>query len=262
MELNMKSSVAETRKIKMGRRTCITSAKYGEKLSAESLISVIIIADSPATRMRSYGPSGLLNVKNTKLIDLQIGEIKKKIKNFEIIICTGFESEKLNRYIRNKYKTINIRVVENQGYDSSNSCESLRLCLNNTINKNIVIIDGNLLFSKELLKLQKKYKAYTYVQRNNKTLEVGVNVNEDEDAEYFSFGASQQWCEVMFINDETYIESLRKIVSNPEFKRKFIFEALNVLINNKSKIKILESKIPIQKINNIKVYHTIKDKKK
>ena len=258
----MKSCVAGARKVKMTRRACITSARDGKKLNADSLVSVIIIADSPATRMRSYGPCGLLNVKNTKLIDLQIGEIKKKIKNFEIIICTGFESEKINRYVRNKYKSLNIRVVENQGYDNSNSCESLRLCLNNTINKNIVIIDGNLLFSKELLKVQENYKAYTYVQKNNKTLEVGVNVNENENAEYFCFGASKQWCEVIFINDETYVESLRKIVSNPDFKRKFIFEALNVFINNKSTIKILESKTSIQKINNIKVYHTIKDNKK
>ena len=130
------------------RRNCITSTK--NTLPDEKILDVfttfIIIADSPNARMRSYGPTSLLNVGNKKLIDIQVLEIIKYFSNYEIILCTGFESDKINRYIKSRYKNINIRTVENQNYDTTNSCETLRLALNNITNDNIFILDGNLIF--------------------------------------------------------------------------------------------------------------------
>ena len=58
------------------------------------------------------------------------------------------------------------------------------------------------------------------------------------------------------INQETF----RKIISNIDFKNKFIFEALNEFIKIKKELKYIQNKIPLRKINNIKTYHDIKDK--
>ena len=109
----------------------------------EDLVTFIIIADSPLHRMKSYGPVSLIQINKEKLIDYQIKSIKKSYKNYEIILCLGFESMKVEKYIRVKHKNINIRIVENQTYNQTNSCESLRIALNNTQNNKIFIIDLN-----------------------------------------------------------------------------------------------------------------------
>jgi NDP-sugar pyrophosphorylase family protein len=92
---------------------CIQQAKKTIKITNE-LITVIILCDTPGYRMKSYGPLPLITINNQKLIDLQIQAIQKTFSNFEIIICVGFDAEKICKYIRQKYSNLNIRVVENQ----------------------------------------------------------------------------------------------------------------------------------------------------
>lgn len=244
------------------RRNCITQTKNKPSdNNNEDLTSFIIIADSPNPRMRSYGPISLLNINNTKLIDLQIKEISKYFKNYEIILCTGFESDKIARYIKNKHKDVNIRTVENQNYENTNSCETLRLALNNINNDSIFIIDGNLIFDGKIL-LKEIKKSYVLFENNNDTLEVGINVNENGYTEHVGFGASSYWSEILFINEQSVINTFSKHLSTGCFKKKFIFEALNTLINNKVNILALKNNKSVYKIQGVKYYHEIKGKNK
>lgn len=244
------------------RRNCITQTKNKpSNNSDESLTSFIIIADSPNPRMRSYGPISLLSINNTKLIDIQIKEILKYFNNYEIILCTGFESDKITRYIKAKYKGVNIRTVENQYYEDTNSCETLRLALNNINNDNIFILDGNLIFDGKIF-LNKEKKSYTLFETDNHTLEVGININENGYTEHVGFGASNYWTEVLYMNDRNVINAFSKHLSSGNFKKKFIFEALNSLINNKVNIVALKNEKSVYKIQGVKYYHEIKGKNK
>lgn len=224
-----------------------------------SLITVVLLCDNPGYRMKSYGPISLIDVTSTKkLIDLQIDAINKTFPNCEIIVCLGFDCEKVCKYIKTKYTT-NIRVVENQMYTVTNSCESLRLCLNNTNNDKIIICDGNLLFDKSVMKLIDKEKPCIILESDpNQTLEIGVNVNKDI-AYFFSFGAKYIWSEIIFLTGRDMIESFRRILSNSHNKTRFVFEAINELINMKYEIKTIQNKKSLHKINSIKTYHNIKD---
>ena len=245
------------------RRNCITSTK--NTLPDEKILDVfttfIIIADSPNARMRSYGPTSLLNVGNKKLIDIQVLEIIKYFSNYEIILCTGFESDKINRYIKSRYKNINIRTVENQNYDTTNSCETLRLALNNITNDNIFILDGNLIFDGKVF-INDHKKSYILFETDNASLEVGMNINENGNTEHVGFGAINYWSEIIYLNEPPIINAFTKHLMNSNFKRKFIFEAINSIVNSRINITAVKNENSVYKIQGVKYYHNIKGFKK
>ena len=225
-----------------------------------ALVSVVILCDLPGYRMKSYGPTSLVRVNNKYLIDIQIDCIKKSFENYEIILCVGFDAEKICKHVRAKHKHLNIRLVENQLFNSCNSCEGVRLSINNTLNDKILILDGSLLISKKTVALVDQTRTCALIEKHSSdNLEIGINVNSENKAQHFSFGAYRTWSELIYINGSETVDSLRKFLSNSESKKKFIFEAMNDLLKNKHEIICLENKFPIYKISNIKTYHNIKD---
>jgi len=238
---------------------CITSPKAKKDYKPRNdLMTIILLCDSPGYRMKSYGPPSLITIANSKLIDIQIEAISKAFKYYEIILCVGFDAEKISKYVRNKYSNINIRIVENQLYHNSNSCESARLALNNTVNDQVLICDGNLLMNSDTLSLVNDSVSIVFIESDPcDNLEVGVNLDEKNEAQHFSFGASHIWSEILYLSNQDIIETLRRIMCGSDYKSKFIFEALNELIKTKHKLKCIENEYSIKKINNVKTYHAI-----
>lgn len=224
------------------------------------LISVVLVCDSPGYRMKSYGPLSLVSIKNLKLIDHQIQAIINTFENYEIVLCLGFDSEKVCRYIRSKYKSKNIRIVENQLYNSSNSCESLRISLNNILNNKIIVCDGNLLLNKKSLNIiNTNISCALFEKKPTENLEVGFNKDDFNNIQYFSYGAKYIWSEICFLNGEAIIEDLRKILTSYDSKTRFIFEAINELIKMRYEFKAIQNQHPIIKLNNIKTYNNFKE---
>ena len=63
----------------------------------------------------------------------------------------------------------------------------------------------------------------------------------------------------MFLNNSDIIDTVRGIISDAEYKNKFIFEALNDLSRTKHKLSvILNDKQPLTKLSNIKTYHEVR----
>jgi hypothetical protein len=233
--------------------------KSNEKVT--KLVTIILLCDSPGYRMKSYGPLSLINIGNKKLIDIQIASIKEAFQKFELVLCLGFDSERVYNYVKNKYPKLNVRVVENQLYNSSNSCEGLRLSLNNICNDNVLICDGNLLIHNKSLLLLDLKRCCTLIESNPcETMEIGLNSDNHNIVQHLSFGAKYIWSEILFLTGRDVIESLRKILVAYDSKTRFIFEALNELISNEYHIFSIANKHQIKKINNIKTYHDIKDK--
>lgn len=246
--------------MKVKNKKRIYKSRKNIKIKPDSPVTVILLCDSPGYRMKSYGPISLIDIDKRKLIDLQIAAIKKSFKLFEIILCLGFDAEKVCKYVRSKYNNLNIRVVENQLYNSSNSCESLRLSLNNCSGNRVIICDGNLLLNHQSLKLLDQYFSCVLVEQNPyDTLEIGLNIDDKNEAQFFSFGAKNIWSEVIMLHGKDIIECLRKVIVNYESKTRFIFEAINELINMNYSIKCVPNDKQLIKINNIKTYHNLKD---
>lgn len=238
-----------------------TKKKTKRKKQQGDLITVILLCDSPGYRMKSYGPISLIPIDSKKLIDIQISAIRSVFPKCEIIFCLGFDCDKVCKYLRSK-NISNVRVVENQLYSTTNSCESLRLCLNNTNNNKVLICDGNLLISKSVVSLIDINTSCILVETvANETLEIGVNIHNNF-AQFFSFGAKHTWSEILFLEGDRILEAFKKILCNKEHKTHFVFEAVNDLIAMKHQIKTIPHKHSLYKVNNIKTYHNIKDSPK
>jgi hypothetical protein len=244
----------------ISRNKFITSAKaIKNSNNVNPLVTIILLCDSPGYRMKSYGPASLISLNEKKLIDLQIEAIQKIFTLYEIIVCVGFDGDKICKYIRQKYRNINIRIVENQIFNNSNSSESARIALNNTNNDKILICDGSLHFCADMLKQINLSQSSALTEYNKSDhLEIGANINESGDIEHFSYGASVAWSEICYLHNNDYIESLRKILATFD-KGRFIFEALNELVQTKHQLKNVTNIYSIHKINNLKVYNKLKE---
>ena len=114
---------------------------------------MVLFSENHGYRMKSYGPVPLIKIDGKSLIETQINAIKSTFSNFEIILCSGFETERTVNFIKEKFNNINIRVVENQVHYNSNCCESARLCINNTMNNKILFCGGGVLLTPTCLNL-------------------------------------------------------------------------------------------------------------
>ena len=223
--------------------------------------TVCILADKFGSRMKSYGPTPLLDVSGSLLIDCQIRSVMSVFKNCEIIICAGADALKLHGHIRSNHANKNIRIVENQIFKNSNSCESLRLCLNNTMNTNVFIVCGDVLFTpKDVTGI--KHKGSFIVSQSNLAgcnFEIGASFVNYNDVRNLQFGIENlTWSEIAYVSGEAEIYELKRFLSSIESKNKFVFEGINHLIKRGYKFKSFETKWSgMVKINNAKTLQKV-----
>ena len=200
----------------------------------DRFISIVLFSENHGYRMKSYGPISLMKIHGRTLIQRQVDAIKASFKNFEIVVCAGFETEKTVNFVKKNFADVNIRVVENQIHFNSNCCESARLCLHNINNDKILLCNGSLLLTPEILSSM-TYEKSTVLSQNQdefKSFDVGV-VGNDDILEGLSVGVKDRvWSEIMFLQNRKAINSLYATVSNPEFKNRFLFEAVNVVLRD------------------------------
>jgi|TARA_B100001094_G_C18192240_1_gene808064 hypothetical protein len=241
----------------------ITTPKSGRSNKDDprnEFLSIIIFAENHGYRMKSQGPIPLLKLKDKTLLEKQIEAIQSAFLNFEIILCSGFETEKTVSYIKQKFSNINIRVVENQVHFNSNCCESARLCLNNTSNSRILFFGGSVLPHWSHLQSIDFNKNCVMVQDQEESFEITAIHNESS-LESLTMGLKDSyWVETCYLANQDSISDFYGIISNPEFKNRFMFEAINKLAS-KQKIHVLKNtEKPVYKINNIKTFRRMQKK--
>jgi hypothetical protein len=245
----------------MRNKNFITSTQKGNQhVKIDDFFTIVILGENHGYRMKSYGPLPLIKIYNNQsLIERQINAIKSSFVNFEIILCTGYEATKTISFIREKFSDINIRIVENQIHYNSNCCESARLCLNNTTNSNIIICGGGVvLFPSQLSAIDFSYSTVlTQSQIDDSNFEIGV-IHNNGNFEQFSLGIKNEyWTEIIYLCGSNTINRFSSIISNVEYKNRFLFEAINDLSKH-VKIKVQKNtEKPIVKINNAKTLKRI-----
>lgn len=220
---------------------------------------MIILGENHGYRMKSYGPIPLIKVGNAALIERQISSIKAVFKDFEIVLCSGFETSRVFNYIKSKFSDINIRIVENQIHYNSNDCESARLCINNVKSDRLLICGGGSLFTPDNLSGMTFEKNEVLIQphRSGANFEIGA-VENNGHLENFSVGVKNKfWTEIFYLEGQKVINSFYSIISNPDYKNKFIFEAINDLSRNYKFSAVINDQNTIVKLNNIKTLKEI-----
>lgn len=239
----------------------IISAKQTKNSkSIKNYITVILLGENHGHRMKSYGPIPLIELNKKTLLQKQVEAIKAVYPNYEIILCSGFDAKRTTEYVKQNFKNDNIRIVENQLHYNSNCCESARLCLNNTMNDKILICSGNILLTPSFLSSIDYKKTSINVQQENFKSEFFISaiVNKSK-LQSFCLGEKRDfWTETLYLNGQEIIDQFYSIVSNPDFKNKFIFEAVNELIKTNT-INVTDiGKEKLIKLNNLKTLKRIK----
>ncbi len=225
----------------------------------DSLVSIVLFGENHGYRMKSYGPISLMKIEGRALIQRQIEAIKSTFKNFEIILCSGYETQKTVEFVKENFADINIRVVENQIHFNSNCCESARLCLNNINNDRVLFCNGALLISPDNLANINYAKSCILSQEKDehKSFDIGV-IDDDERLQSLSIGIkSKVWTEVIYLSGRKVLNHLYKTISTPEYKNRFLFEAVNDILKSNTIITSENLSQPIIKIHNIKTLRRI-----
>ena len=217
-------------------------------------ISVVILADEMGYRMKSYGPKCLIptNSGNNILLD-QVNVIKKIFHNHEIILLTGFQSDKVS-----KRRPSEIRIVENQLHEETNSVEGFRLCLNNCLTDRILVLDGDLIFNEEAIFNITRLGSSVLIDSKNKMdpMEVGVTIDKNFVIN-FAYGLDTKWCKIVFLTGKEL--QLAKNFCGKDRSKMYLFEMLNYIIENDGKIRWMEpEKFHLFKVDSIKEYHKLK----
>lgn len=240
----------------------IIKAKNSKKGKIDDVVSVVLLSENHGYRMKSHGPISLVTINGKTLLERQIEALSAVFVNFEVVLCCGFETNKVYSYIRKTWgPRSRIRLVENQVYYHSNCCESLRLCMNNITTERMLVCSGGVLMTPGSLKsLDLRKSSMIYQEYDKKDdFEVGIIENNDK-LEFLSLAARDKiWTETLFLSGSKNINSFYNLISNPEYKNKFFFEAINAWPSRRN-INIYENvSSQIIKINNIKTLKRIKN---
>jgi len=223
-------------------------------------ITFIFLAENYGYRMKSYGPVPLIEIGGKTLLEHQIQVIQSTFVNFEIIICSGFETQKIYHYVQQNFApSVPIRIVENQVYFHSNCCEGLRLCMNNTRSERIIVCGGGVLLTVPYLRSLNIKKSSILYQESceESTFDIGVIDNGDR-LETLSLAVKDRvWTDLLYLNGESMIKSFYNTISKPELKTKFLFEAINAW-RGRRQLYLSENKDEkIIKVDNIKTLKRI-----
>ena len=197
-------------------------------------VSIIILSASPGHRMRSFGNKCLLQDKHgLTLIENQTQIFKHTIPNSEIILTSGFESDRVY-----KNKPIGIRIVECTHYDKVNEIEEVRLAIINSTYDNVLITFGDLYFHAPFISGFKFEESAVIVDRDERMLpdDVGVTV-VDGHATIFSLSLLKpKWCKTVFLKDKE-LRLFKSFIFDTNNSKLYLFESLNYILDKGGELK-------------------------
>jgi choline kinase len=235
--------------VKKNSRFIVPAKALDAGKSEHKYISVIIPAAGLGSRMKSYGPKCLFPTLNgSTILNKIIHNVQKVYPHCEIIVATGFEAD---RVIESVPK--DIRIVENQLYDTTNMVESIRLSLNNAIYNDIIIINGDLIFNVYTLQNITKQGSCVLIDTQDRFQknEIGVTAVEGS-AVHFSYGLPTKWAQIVYLTG-VELNLFKTFCSDRENNKRYTFEILNMVIENGGSILADEPKgMQIIEVDSIK----------
>ena len=205
--------------------------KQNVKISKKDTdIAICVLSAGVGARIKSYEPRCLLKVGHQSLLEHQISLIQQCFSSPEIISVVGFEATKVIKKFNNNK---NVRLIENQLYENTNSSESIRLAFNSTNKDKFLFMHGDLYFNKETLLSLDYSKSFLIVdsQKRFDNREVGITIGPNRKASILSYGLDTKWCQIAFITGKE-MNIANNVFSKFEnhHKKMLSFEVLNKII--------------------------------
>lgn len=191
-------------------------------------ISVIIPAAGYGSRMKSYGPKSLINIKNDlSIIDNQLRFVFKYFYEPEVTVVAGYDFRK----VENRLKNRPVNIIENKNWEHSNVVSSIHLGLKESSSDNVLIIYGDLVFNAWALKAPFGTYSMLLIDKFGlmKPEEVGcVCVNNFVVS--MMYDLSNKWAQIGYFTGNE-LDIFCDLCSKAENENKFGFEMINTTIN-------------------------------
>lgn len=127
-------------------------------------MKAIILAGGRGKRLRpitDYVPKPLISIKNIPIIEWQIKYLKK-FGISEVIICSGYKTEMIENYLKNKKLGIKITFsIENKPLGTGGAIKKAGKKIKD---KSFIVINGDIITNIDLEKLMKKENSIASIQ--------------------------------------------------------------------------------------------------
>lgn len=194
------------------------------------MVSIIIPVAGVARRMKSYGPKSLINLGNSNLLTHQINCLREVFINPEIILVSGFEYDKIDKFIK-RFLT-DIKVVYNNNYYTTNVAYSVALGLKEAQHNDIIVVLGDLFFNANALHDINTWQYNTLLidkSCNMDKREVGVATQYDK-VVHMAYGLEEKWAQIMLLQKKAsaFFQQLAQLAQN---RKAFTFQIVNQMID-------------------------------
>lgn len=200
--------------------------------TANEKLTIIIPAAGSASKLRYQCIKCLIPLKDGKtILERQIQQILAVYPNADIIVCTGFQADKVRNTIRRKYP---VRFVYNPKYDETNVSYSIALALNAALNGSVLIIYSDLVFNgAAIANINHGGSSKLIISKDQfPTDNIGVDTDDNKTASSFSFLVEDKWAQIVYLKGLEY-ELLEKIAFNYDSSQNwFGYELLNHIIES------------------------------
>jgi hypothetical protein len=190
-------------------------------------VNILFLASEITKGMKSIGPKCLLSLNNNmSVLDYQLSKAKSQFKHARISVLTGFENEKVRKYLNNKHKSVT--SIVDPYYAKSNQTHAILTAIQYLSDiKNLFIVGSGILF-KEYPKIKTSDKSTLYYLNNQKE-NFSLGSLGTQAAKYIFYDLPHTWSECVFL-DEKSIDNMRLLNKNV-FGQLYLFELINKLID-------------------------------
>lgn len=186
--------------------------------------SVIIPAASEGNRMRSFGSRSLLDINNQTLLEYQNNIIKDQYPNSDVIVITGFDSDR----VMNKAPK-GIIKIENERYKETNVLRSIGIGLRAAVHDHVLIVYGDLVFNNETFNFPIDHSCILYDKSSLMGhSQVGCTINNNE-LENMFYNIGQPWAQIIYLTGKE-LKLFRTIAFDKNKEKCFGFEACNEVV--------------------------------
>lgn len=210
-----------------------------------SNISVILLAISAGRRCHSYGSRALFKFPNNQtVLDNQVEVLHSAFKNPEIILVSGFDTDKIARVVPK-----GVKLVENESYLTCGPIRSTLLGLRVASRNNILIIHGDMLFNEAAISSFKNESAVLVAPPGTlHRSKVGLNI-QDGLVRSFSYGVEKKWGQCLFLKG-VELDYFRKRCMERRFSTWTIPE-ISDKITSRPGLKLRAIEVPTAKLREI-----------
>lgn len=199
--------------------------------------SIVIPAAGEGVRMNTYGAKSLLKLKNDQtVLQRQLDIIANTIPFYEIILVTGFQSERVMNSAPN-----NIVKVENTSFADSNIVKSIGIGMRAATTDNVIVIHGDLVFTPQCLKVPFDMDSGVIVGDSPKRKDEICCTSYKGYVEHMFYDLPDYWTQITYLTGKE-LDIVRKMVWNKENAHKYFFEILNDSIDKGAKLKTFSPK--------------------